>query len=470
VTEVAVNQRSLEDLLHSVESSVELLRNAQVGPNVYPGVPAEFTNWRTEVRAWQETCVLFNLSYHMADLAVRGPDALKLLSHLAVNSFAGFTLDRAKHFVPCSPDGYVIGDVILYALGEAEFDLVGRAPALNWVTYHAETGGYDVEVELDQRWALRTDGRRRSYRFQVQGPKAMHVIEKALGHPPPDLRFFHTTSVELSGTQVRALRHGMAGQPGWELFGPWDERDAVHDALVAAGEAYGLRLVGGRAYSSNTLESGWIPSPLPAVYTGEGLKSYREWLPASGYEGSASIGGSFVSDSIEDYYFTPWDLGYGHYVKFDHDFIGREALEEKADGVHRRKVTLALDDDDVTRTIGTMFQNEGRAKFIDWPSAVYSMHPYDRVIVDGETVGVSTWIGYSANEGKMLTLAVVDAEYAEPGTEVTFVWGEEGGGTAKPTVEPHVQVELRAIVSPCPYSEVARTQYAGGWRAGTAAV
>ena len=63
------------------------------------------------------------------------------------------------------------------------------------------------------------------------------------------------------------------------------------------------------------------------------------------------------------------------------------------------------------------------------------MHPFDRVTVDGETVGVSTWVGYSANEGKMLTLAVVDAEHAEPGTEVTFVWGEEDGGSAKPTVE-----------------------------------
>ena len=86
-----------------------------------------------------------------------------------------------------------------------------------------------------------------------------------------------------------------------------------------------------------------------------------------------------------------------------------------AEGEHRQKVTLALDDDDVTSTIGSMFQKTGRAKFIDWPSAVYSMHPFDRVTVDGETVGVSTWVGYSANEGKMLTLAVIDAEYAEPG-------------------------------------------------------
>jgi syringate O-demethylase len=460
------SSRSLEDLLATAGNPVELLRNSRAGPNVYPVVPAEFTNWRDEQRAWQTTCVLFNLSYHMNDLAVEGLDALELLSRLAVNSFDGFTGDRAKHYVPCSPDGYVIGDVILFALGGNRFNLVGRAPALDWIIYHAETGGYDIAVELDVRSALRSDGRRRSYRFQVQGPTAMQVIEKALGGPPPELEFFHTTPVTIAGTTAGALRHGMVGQPGWELFGPWDDGEAVHEALVAAGEEFGLRLAGARAYSSNTLESGWIPSPLPAVYSGESMRAYREWLPATGYEGSASIGGSFVSADIEDYYFTPWDLGYGSYVKFDHDFIGREALEKMAEAGHRQKVTLVLDEEDVTRTIATMFQKDERAKFMDWPSAVYSMHQYDRVTVEGETVGVSTWIGYSANEGKMLTLAVVDAEHAEPGTEVTFVWGEEDGGTAKPTVEPHVQVEIGAVVSPVPYVEAVRRSYApGGWRA-----
>ncbi len=462
---MTVSHRSLEDLLGEVGSPVELLRNSQAGPNVYPGVPAEYTNWRDEQLAWQETCVLFNQSYHMADLAVEGPDALALLSHLAVNSFAGFAVDKAKHFVPCTPDGYVIGDVILFALAENAYNLVGRAPALNWVTYHAETGGYDVEVTLDQRTAMRTDGRRRSYRYQVQGPNAMRVIERALGGPPPELRFFTMTEVQIAGRAVRALRHGMAGQPGWELFGPWDDGEAVLEALVAAGEEFGMRKVGGRAYSSNTLESGWIPSPLPAVYSGEGLRAYREWLPADGYEGRASIGGSFVSTDVEDYYFTPWDLGYGNYVKFDHDFVGHEALERLAGDEHRHKVTLALEDEDVTRTIATMLGKGPRAKFVDWPSAVYSMHPFDRVTVDGETVGVSTWVGYSANEGKLLTLAVLDAEHAEPGTEVTFVWGEEDGGSAKPTVERHEQVELRAIVSAVPYVEAVRKSYApGGWR------
>ncbi len=462
-----MSHHSLEDVLAAAANPVELLRNSQAGPNVYPGVPAEFTNWREEQQAWQSTCVLFNQSYHMADLAVEGPDALALLSHLGVNSFSGFVTDKAKHFVPCTPEGYVIGDVILFALAESSYNLVGRAPALNWITYHAETGGFDVEVELDQRTAMRTDGRRKSYRFQVQGPNAMQVIEKMLGGPPPELKFFNMTAIEIAGKPVRALRHGMAGQPGWELFGPWDDGEAVREAIVTAGEEFGLRQVGGRAYSSNTLESGWIPSPLPAVYSGDSLKPYREWLPATGYEARASIGGSFVSGRIEDYYFTPWDLGYGSYVKFDHDFIGRDALERMADGEHRTKVTLALDDDDVTQTIGTMFRKSGRAKFVDWPSAVYSMHPFDKVTVDGDIVGVSTWVGYSANEGRMLTLAVLDAEHAEPGTEVTFVWGEEGGGTGKLTVEPHEQVEIRAIVSPVPYVETVRREYAppGGWRA-----
>ena len=88
-----MSKRTLEDLLGGVPSPVELLRNSQAGPNVYPGVPAEYTNWRDEQTAWQQTCVLFNQSFHMADLAVEGPDAEALLSQLAVNSFENFAVE-----------------------------------------------------------------------------------------------------------------------------------------------------------------------------------------------------------------------------------------------------------------------------------------------------------------------------------------------------------------------------------------
>jgi syringate O-demethylase len=460
-----VSAKSLEDLLQAVGNPVKLLRNSQTGPYVYPVVPAEFSNWRDEQRAWQQTCVLFNQSYHMTDMYVKGPDALRLLSDLGVNSFKGFEPDKAKQFVPCNYDGYVIGDVILFYLEKDLFNLVGRPSVHNWVQYHGETGSYNVKFERDERSAARPGPIvRKMYRYQVQGPTAMKVIEKVTGKPAPEIKFFHMSSIAIAGRMIRALRHGMAGQPGLEVFGPWEDGEAVKVAIVEAGKEFGLRQVGARAYSSNTLESGWIPSPMPAVYTGEKMKPYRQWLPANGYEAIASLGGSFYSDNIEDYYLTPYDLGYGPIVKFDHDFIGRAALEKIATKPQRKKVTLALDSDDVTRAIGTMFEKKNRAKYFDFPSAVYSTLPYDKVSSDGKTVGISTWCGYSSNEGRMLTLAILDPAYAEPGTEVTFVWGEENGGSSKPTVERHVQTEISAIVSPVPYSEVARTSYAEGWR------
>jgi syringate O-demethylase len=463
-----MSHQSLEDLLKAAGNPVRLLRNSQTGPYVYPVVQSEYSNWRDEQRAWQQACVLYNQSYHMTDMYVEGPDALKLLSDLGINSFKGFEPFKAKQFVACNYDGFVIGDVILFYLSRERFNIVGRPSVHNWVQYHCETGGYNATCERDERAATRSGPIvRKVYRYQVQGPNAMKTMEKVLGKKPPDLKFFNMTQVTIAGYRVNALRHGMAGQPGFELFGPWEHGEEVKAAIVEAGQEFGLRLVGARAYSSNTLESGWIPSPMPAVYSGDKMKPYRQWLPARGYEGSASLGGSFYSDNIEDYYLTPYDLGYGPFVKFDHDFIGKEALQKIADKPPRRtKVTLALDSEDVLRAIGTQYQTGDRAKYFDFPSSVYSTLPYDKVTRDGKTIGVSTWVGYSSNEGAHLTLAMIDTAHAKPGTAVTFVWGEEGGGSSKPTVERHVQTQIRATVSPVPFSKVARESYAEGWRTG----
>jgi glycine cleavage system aminomethyltransferase T len=357
----------------------------------------------------------------------------------------------------------VIGDAILFGLEENKVSLVGRPSVMNWVQFHAETGGYKVKVERDERSAVNPAGRK-LYRFQVQGPTALKVLEKATGGPLPKIKFFNMDYITIAGHKVRALHHGMSGVPGLELFGPLSQGEDVRAAIVAAGQEFGLKQVGSRAYATNTLESGWIPCPLPAVFTGDKMKAYRQWLPANWYEGTGSLGGSFYSNNIADYYTTPYDLGYAPHVKFDHDFIGREALEKMAANPKRKKVTLAWDGDDVARVFGSMFKKGDRGKYIDLPLSNYSTWPNDRVMRNGKMAGVSTFSGYSSNESSMLSLAILDNEHAEPGTEVTLIWGEEGGGSAKPVVERHVQSEIRCIVSPCPYSEVARESYAVGWR------
>jgi glycine cleavage system aminomethyltransferase T len=454
-----MSEQNLETLLQKT-SPVKLLRNSAAGPYVYPVVASEYTNWRDEQRAWQKTCVLFNQSYHMTDMYVEGPDALKLLSDLGINTFKNFGPNKAKQFIACNYDGFVIGDVILFGLEPNVFNLVGRTSIHNWVQFHCETGGYNAKLTRDERAAAQKGPVvRKTYRYQVQGPNALKLMEKVLGGPVPDVKFFQMAVFSIAGKTVRALRHGMVGQPGFELFGPAAEGDAVKAAIVEAGQEFGLRLCGARAYSSNTLESGWIPSPLPAIYTGAKMKPYREWLPANSYEATGSLGGSFYSENIEDYYLTPYDLGYGSVVKFDHDFIGREALEKISKSPRRTKVTLALNRDDVMAAMATMFDKGDRAKYFDFPSAVYSTWPYDKVTKNGKTVGISTWVGYSSNERKMLTLAMLDNEHAQTGNEVTFVWGEQPGTGSKATVESHVQVEIRATVAPVPYVEVAREAY-----------
>jgi vanillate/3-O-methylgallate O-demethylase len=380
-----------------------------------------------------------------------------------VNTFENFAVDKAKQFVACNHDGYVIGDGILFHLDENKVRLVGRPSAHNWLQYHAETGGYDVQVSRDERTAVNPTGGRELYRFQVQGPTALDVLKKANGGSLPEIKFFNMGELTIGGRKVRALHHGMSGVPGMELFGPWAEREDVRAAIIEAGEEFGLRQVGSRVYATNTLESGWIPCPLPAVFTGDEMKAYREWLPADGYEGTGSLGGSFYSADISDYYLTPQELGYGSFVNLDHDFVGREALQTMGDAPQRRKVTLAWNGEDVARAIGTLFEKGDAGKYIDFPLSNYATWPNDKVLLDGKLVGVSTFSGYSYNERSFLSLAMVDPE-VEIGTEVTLVWGEEGGGSAKPVVERHSQTELRAVVSPCPYSEVARTSYHEGWR------
>lgn len=459
---------NLEQILASKGDIVGMLRNSRIGAYVYPVVAPEFHNWRTEQWAWQHSVVLFDQTHHMVNLYLRGKDALKLLSDTAANTMQGFAVDKAKQYVPTTPYGHVIGDGIIFHLAEEEFVYVGRAPASNWLRFQAEDGGYDVDLEFDDRSPPRPMGKpvtRSVWRFQIQGPSAWDVIEKLNGGPLEQLKFFNMSTMKIAGRDVRTLRHGMSGAPGLEIWGPYDEQEEIRAAILAAGEEFGIVPCGSRAYPSNTLESGWIPSPLPAIYTGDKLKAYREWLAPDSYEATGSIGGSFVSDNIEDYYLNPWEMGYGFFVKFDHDFHGREALEALDKDGQRKKVTLAWNPEDMTKVISSMFDPDGEQfKYFDLPLANYASSNYDSVIdAGGNIVGMSMFSGYSYNEKQALSLATIDPSIPI-GAEVKVVWGEENGGTEKTTVEPHKQIELRAIVSPIPYSRVARETYHEGWR------
>jgi glycine cleavage system aminomethyltransferase T len=437
--------QTLEQKIVGAGSSVEMLRNSQVGPYVFP-ISGEFTNWRDEQEAWHNSAALFDLSFHMTDIYFEGPDVIRLLSDLGVNSFENFVPNKAKQFVACNYDGYVIGDAILFYHSKNKVSIVGRPSAQNWVAFHAETGNYRVKVTRDER-SVCNQKQRLLYRYQIQGPNAVKVLEKVNEGCLPDIKFFNIGDLSIAGKKVRALSHGMARtRGGLELFGPFEDGEKIKSALIEAGEEFGLKLVGGRAYSTVSPESGWIPSPTPAIYSGEKMKPYREWLSADGFESNASLGGSYYSSDIQDYYQTPWDLGYGRHVKFDHEFIGREALEKMADKPHRKKVWLTWNNDDVLSIVASTLKSGDRFKHLEMPGAQYSTLPFDKVSVGDKMVGLSTYAVYTANVRSWFSLAMIDEEFAIEGPEVTILWGEENGGSSKPTVERHLQTEIRAII------------------------
>ena len=460
---------SLSSLIAQHTNPVEMLRNSKIGMYVYPVVAPEFTNWRDEQGAWRDHAVLFDQSHHMDELIVEGPDAEVFLSYVGINGFTNFDLNRAKHFVPVTPAGHVIGDMIIFRERIDKFILVGRAPTANWVRFQAAYGEWKVRLLHDPRSNSRPDGERilrTHYRFQIQGPNAPAIFERINGGPVPDIKFFHVNEINVGSKKVQALRHGMAGAPGLEIWGPYADKHYIQSTILQAARDIGVNLVqvGSRAYSTNTLESGWIPSPLPGIYTGGGMiAEYRDWLGADSYEAAGSIGGSYVSDDISDYYVNPFELGYGFYIGWKKDdFIGKDALTKMKDGPNRKKVTFEWNKEDVLKIIASGLEQGTPFKWIDFPQPNYASSSADMVMQGDKMMGMSMFNGYSWNERCFLSLGVVDASI-EVGDVLTMKWGEPEQ-TGKTSAESHQETEIRVRVSDTPYAKDARENYADSWR------
>lgn len=450
--------QSLQSKIDAAGGALAMMRNSQTGPYQFP-IPAEYSNWRNEQRAWRETVALMDQSFHMTDLYVEGPDVMAFVSSLAVNTFANFGDNKAKQFIACAPDGSLIGDMIIFGLGENLVNIVGRPTVANWVEYNASLGHFDVRCDRDER-TLQNAKPRKTFRFEIQGPNAWALLEMLNGGKLEQPRFFTMGKLNVGAREFRSLRHGMGGAPGLEFWGPVELYDEVKAQILEAGKEFGLLQVGARAYSSAAVDSGWLPCPLPAIYSGEDMRAYREWLPATSFDGIAALGGSFVSDKIDDYYFTPWEIDYGRLIRFDHDFVGRDALEKRQHDTHRRKVSLVIHPEDAAAVYRSQMVLGENGKAMEVPTAHYAAYPYDTLLDSkGNRVGVSTYTSFLAPDGAWVALAVVDEAVAAEGSELTIVWGEPNGGSNRPTVEPHKQMPLRATVSGWPFSKVAQQGY-----------
>ncbi|KAI1095557.1 glycine cleavage T protein [Rostrohypoxylon terebratum] len=379
--------------------------------------PSEFTNWIDESVSWKATCYIGDWS-PLLKIRVRGPEAKAFFEYLSTNHWPNFPPLQAKQAIFCRDDGKIMGEGVVMMLGEDDF-IFTSVPGVVWALYqfHHGTRKFNATVEVvSDKW----------YLFQVQGPKSVVLMDEVTGDTTRDLKFMHAKELSIGSHKFLYLRQGVSGERGFELWGPAEDGQAVYSAIVKCGEKHGIRQLGGRAKPVNHVEGAF---PTPAL----------DFLPA--VHGDNEAAGSHGSDPTA-HHRTPFDLGWGWLVNFDHDFIGKDALRRIADDPPNKLVSLEWNDEDVVDTYASLFR-ETPYEYMEMPREAGGTLKGSSVYVGNDLVGCAVSRCYSYWFKKMISLGIVEREYAVPGTEVVVKWGAEGAP----------QKMIRAIVKPAPYKE-----------------
>jgi glycine cleavage system aminomethyltransferase T len=150
--------------------------------------------------------------------------------------------------------------------------------------------------------------------------------------------------------------------------------------------------------------------------------------------------------------FNPVELGWERMISFEHDFVGKEALRRIVNSPHREMRTLVWNSEDILDIWKSEFEPGEPYAPMEGPEDVRvdgtAEYVHDKILKDGQMVGISSGRVFSWKYRKMLSLGIVDPEVAELGTEVCVLWGNPGTR----------QKKIRAIVSRFPYLNESRNE------------
>jgi aminomethyltransferase len=262
-------------------------------------MPLQYAGTLAEHEAVRTSCGVFDVS-HLGRFALEGPGAHDLISRLLCNDVDAIEPGRAQYTMMLTPEGGVIDDIIVWWLEPERFMVMPNGVNHDLVR--------DAFVAAAGESASITDRRPHTALLAVQGPNAPALISEVLGVAP---KRFRTLETAWQGTAVTAAGTGYTGERGAELIVPADRAAELFEALLAAGA---------------------VPCGLGARDTLRLEMGYLLW------------GQDLDRDT------TPLEAGHAWVVGWDHDFVGREALDrQRADGIRRRLIGFAFDDRRVPR-------------------------------------------------------------------------------------------------------------------------
>ena len=353
-------------------------------------MPVWYSSVSEEHAAVRSTAALFDVS-HMGVLEVSGPYAAHFLNTVASNDIDTLEVGKSHYTFLLSPDGQVIDDLLIYRLGPQQYMLVVNASNndKDWAWLTAVNEG---RVRIDEkRPAVRiqhpatlrdlrdpSSGDDRRVDLALQGPRATDILmelcdDEALAKRIKGLKWSAITQGNLGGFDVIISRTGYTGErTAYEIFVHPDRSVELWNALLQAGEAYGIKPAGLAARDSTRTEAG---------------------LPLYGHE----MAGPLCLD--------PGDAGFGSYVKtWKPFFIGREAY--------------IANDQQRDRIVVRFRMNEKGVRRPEQGDPILDRR--------GKVVGKVTSCAID-NEGYLLGQAIVPLDMTEPGTLLPIY--QLGGGT-----------------------------------------
>jgi glycine cleavage system aminomethyltransferase T len=386
----------------------------------------EYTGWRDETQSWKTTAYIHGHLNPSPTGRFTGPDALELLESSSVNSLRKFAVGSSRHLILTDDGGRVASHGMVVRTGEQEFYTYWLTPYLNY----RQSKRPDLDVTFE-------DLTGQVFLFQIGGPKSLQILEAATQENLHDIAFLRTRLTSVAGEEVRILRIGMAGTLAYELHGPIAVAQKVYQAVLDAGEEFGIRRLGVKAYMCNHTESGFPQAyyhmPLP---WGGVDPELDQFFGAIGLDGNAMVGSyrGSAGDDMDRRYRSPYELGWGHMVNFNHEFPGKAALEREAAKDESRMVTLVWNADDIASLFQEQFSPGEQPVPMELPNNIMYSPGLpgqelwaDKVLsASGDDIGTSSGRCYTNWSREMLSLATVQTAYADEGTEVTVLWGDPG--------------------------------------------
>lgn len=422
-------------------------------PYEYTGVKEEALASKTS--AWIGTQLMMSPIYD-----VKGSDAVKFLNSICVNDFSKLGFKGIRHAIICNEKGQILTDGVVMRIAEDAYRTYWLNPPID---YFLSISGMDVQGE---------DMSGREYFIQISGEKSLEILEKACECDLHDIKFATHRLTKIGDKDMRVLRLGMSGNLAYEAHGPMQDFEEVYRKIWAAGQSFGAKKLGMLAYSGpNHTEAGFpnihIHYPLPWFESGAGLAEYLAKNPMMAiFNWNRRLLGS-VGNDMQRRFVTPYDVGWGFLVNFNHEFTGKQALEAVAKNPPRTVVTLEWNGDDVGAVFASQFQGKDVEPYerIDLPVDMYYqdnisglpaegyIYRADKVLARDPSIG-DEWVGVSAGRAvsyhynRMISLAFIDPKYAVEGKELILVWGTPG----KP------QKEIRVKVARFPYLDLPRNE------------